>query len=131
MSGRAEQRGRGLRVLLWCARILGGLLVATLAFAIVVNFVGSTSEPAPTGKEWLGFAMFPLGIFVAYALAFRWELAGGALGILCSLGWWVAVEFDPDILPIAMFVAVPGVLYVVYGLHSRKPASVAVEASEE
>ncbi len=122
MTDSTEQAGRGLRVLLWCARITGGIFVVTLAFVIVVNFVHPAGEPMPTGKEWLGLAMFPFGVFVAYALAFRWKLAGGVLALACSFGWWAYVGFTLRILPIAVMVGIPGVLYVVYGLLSRRNA---------
>ena len=117
-----ERAERSLRVLLWSARITGGLFVAILAFVIVVNFVRPTGEAMPTGNEWLGLAMFPFGVFVAYALAFRWELAGGVLAILCLFGWWAYVSFMPSILPIAAIVAIPGILYVVHDLLSRRSA---------
>ena len=116
MADSTEREGRGLRVLLWSARITGGIFVATLAFVIVVNFVTSTSEPPPQGSEWFGLAMFPFGVFVAYALAFRWKLAGGVLALLCSLGWWAYVGFTMGILPIAVLVGIPGILYLVHGL---------------
>lgn len=117
-----ERAGRELRVLLWSARITGGLFVAILAFVIVVNLIGPAGEASPKGTEWLGLAMFPFGVFVAYALAFRWGLAGGVLAIACLLGWLAYVSFTPNILPIAAIVAVPGVLYVVHGLLSRRSA---------
>jgi len=120
MADSAEGAGRGLRVLLWSARITGGIFVATLAVAIVVNFVGSTAEALPTGSEWFGLAMFPFGVFVAYALAFRWKLVGGVLAIACLLGWWAFVGFEPRILPIAVLVAIPGILYVTHALLSRR-----------
>jgi len=121
MADSTEREGRGLWVLLWIARITGGIFVATLAFVIVVNFVTSTSEP-PQGSEWFGLAMFPFGVFVAYALAFRWKLAGGVLAILCSFGWWAYVGFTMGILLIAVMVGIPGVLYVVHDLLSRRNA---------
>jgi hypothetical protein len=117
--------GRRLRGLLWTARIAGGLFVAVLAFVIVVNFVTPTGDPMPEGSEWFGLAMFPFGVFVAHVLAFRWELVGGALAILCLLGWLVHVSFVPAILPIAGVLAIPAVLYVIYGLLARKRAGVA------
>ena len=100
-----ERAERSLRVLLWSARIAGGLFVAILAFVIVVNLVNPTGEGAPKGTEWLGLAMFPFGVFVAYALAFRWGLVGGVLAIVCLFGWWAYVSFMPGILPIAVMMA--------------------------
>jgi hypothetical protein len=82
MADPAKGTGRGLRVLLWSARITGGIGVATLAF--------------------------------------RWKLIGGVLALACLFGWWVFVGFEPKILPIALLVAIPGVLYVVYCLLSRR-----------
>ncbi len=120
MAAPAEGTGRGLRLLLWSARIVGGIFVAVLLFVIVVTFVHPAAEPLPPGSEWLGLAMFPFGVFVAYALAFRWGLAGGVLAILCLFGWWAYVGFMPRILPIAAMMAIPGILYVTHGLLSRR-----------
>ncbi len=130
MADSTERAGRGLRVLLWSARIIGGVFVATLAFVIVVNFVNPTGEAAPTGTEWLGLAMFPFGVFVAYALAFRWKLIGGVLALACLFGWWAYVGFTLRILPIAVMVGIPGILYVVYNLLSRRNARTARTTDE-
>jgi hypothetical protein len=119
MADSAGPPRKGTRALLWVARSLGALYVALLAFTVVANFFGAGAEPAPTGREWVGLAMFPFGVLLAYALAFRWELTGGALAILCLIGWLVFVEFDADIVPIAAVVAIPGALYVVYGCLAR------------
>ena len=120
MADSAEGTGRGLRSLLLSARITGGIFVAVLLFVIVVNFVHPAGEAMPTGDEWLGLALFPLGVFVAYALAFRWKFIGGVLAIVCLFGWWAYVGFTLRILPIAAFVAIPGILYVTHALLSRR-----------
>ena len=130
MADSVEGTGRGLRALLWSARITGGLFVAVLLFVIVVNFVVSTAGPMPTGNEWLGLAMFPFGAFVAYALAFRSRLIGGVLAIVCLFGWWAFVGFEPKILPIALLVAIPGILYVTHALLSRNRGQAARPAGE-
>jgi hypothetical protein len=117
MSGSTESRGlRALRLSAWIA---GGLFVAILAFVIVVNFVAPINEPAPKGSEWFGLAMFPFGVFVAYALAFRWGALGGTLALLLLLGWWAFVGFKPVILVIVGVAAIPGILYVLYAVLSR------------
>jgi hypothetical protein len=120
MADSAEGAGRGPRVLLWSARITGGIFVAALAFVIAVNIVGPTRGVLPQGSEWFGLAMFPFGVFVAYALAFRWKFIGGVLAIVCLFGWWAYVGFTLRILPIAAFVAIPGILYVTHALLSRR-----------
>ena len=119
MPASTGRSGRGLRTLLWIARITGGLYVAVLAFVVIANFVAPSAEPAPKGREWIGLAMFPFGVLLAYVLAFRWKLIGGALAVLCLFGWLVYVGFDADVIPIAAVVAIPGVLYLVYGCLAR------------
>ncbi len=130
MADSAEGTRRGLRSLLLSARITGGIFVAVLVFVIVVNFVHPAGEAMPTGNEWLGLAMFPFGVFVAYALAFRWGLVGGVLAIVCLFGWWAYVSFMPGILPIAVMMAIPGILYVTHGLLSRRREQAARPADE-
>jgi hypothetical protein len=111
---------RGMRALFLASRISGALMVATLAFVIVVNFVFPTEGSSPTAWEWLGLAMFPFGVFVAYILAFRFGLLGGSLVIALLLGWWVYVGFKIPILVVAAIVAVPAILYVLHGVLSSE-----------
>jgi hypothetical protein len=117
MSGSNESRG--MRALRLSALITGGILVAALAFAIYANFLAPSATPAPKGSEWFGLAMFPFGVFVAYVLAFRWGTVGGAAALLLLLGWWAFVGFKLAILVVAAIVAIPGILYVVYGVLAR------------
>jgi len=114
---------RAGRALLWTARIYGGVIVAVLAFVMVVNIINPTGDAPPTGWEWFGLAMFPLGVFVGYALAFWKPMAGGITALACLAAWLVYVEFATGILFVAAIVAIPGVLYVVHAAKARQEGS--------
>jgi hypothetical protein len=120
MTGSTDSRSIGaLRLSAW---ITGGLMVGALAVAIYANFLAPNAEPAPKGSEWFGLAMFPFGVLVAYVLAFRWSTAGGALALVLLLGWWAFVGFKLAILVVAAIAAIPGILYVLYGMRARGDA---------
>lgn len=123
-SGTSAAPGsRSSRVLLWSARITGGLFVLILAFVIVANFVADGEESqTPTPNEWVSLAMFPFGVLVAYILAFRWHLAGGCIAVVCLIGWWLRVGMSAYILMVAALVAIPGALYIIYALRGRSMA---------
>ena len=63
--------------------------------------------------------MFPFGVFVGYALTFRWRLAGAVVGLVCLLVWLAYVRFTPRVLPVAAVLAAPGVLHVLYSRAAR------------
>jgi hypothetical protein len=108
---------------LWVARVTGGLMVLVLGFVMVVNIVSPMGETPPRGWEWFGLSMFPLGVFVGYALAFWRNLAGGTTALACLLVWLVYVRFATGVLLIAAVIAVPGILYLVYAARVRRRES--------
>lgn len=119
-TGDAARAGRAL---LWTARISGGLMVAVLAFVMIVNIANPTGEALPSGWEWFGLAMFPLGVFIGYVLAFRWAMVGGITVLACLAAWLIYVEFASGILFIAAIVAAPAVLHVIYAANARQEGS--------
>jgi hypothetical protein len=111
------------RALLWAARITGGVMVALLGFVIVVNAVGTTRDALPRGWEWFALAMFPLGVFVGYALAFWRPMVGGITALMCLAAWLIYVRFAANLPLIAAVIAVPGVLYLVHAVKTRRKES--------
>lgn len=109
-------------ILLWSARITGTLLLAFLLFMLIGHLTGDANGPNgmtfSSGKDALAFALFPCCTIVGLALAYRWELIGGATAV----GSMVALFILRTDLVNHTFMAltIPALLYVVYGWLQRK-----------
>lgn len=110
------------RVVRWVARITGSLLLLFLLWMLVGHLTGSANGPhgmtfRSTG-EILAFVLFPICTMVGLAMAYRWELLGGAtavgsIALLCAL--------RPDLIQ-SYFLALtlPGVLYLLHWALQRR-----------
>jgi len=105
----------------WSARIL-----SIFSFAVLLLFViGERPNLLHfTDRELLMFLFFPLGLYLGMALAWHWELAGGALTLACLAAFylvnWVFSSHFPRGWALLVF-ALPGFLFFICGLvkHSR------------
>jgi hypothetical protein len=101
-------------VLLWAARVWG-VASALLLFAFAF---GGREHLRFTAGEAVAFLLFPAGVVVGFAVAWRWELAGGlvtvgslALFVLYVFAWsgrWPGPYF--------LLFAAPGFLHVASAL---------------
>ena len=118
---------RAARVILWIARIWGILFVVMV---LVIGVAGALNpdEPSPTPREWIGIALFPVGVSVGYALGWRWQLLGGtvSLGCLAAFFVWLLIERGGiRAWPVFLLFGVPGMLFVAYWFISRRREAVA------
>lgn len=123
MAERDFTPSRSMRAVLWIARIMSAMIVVFLVFMVVaytVNPMGSGSGPTVT--EWFGLALFPFGLCVGYVIGWRWQLLGGAIGLVC-LAAFLFLMRERDLTPIISAVGVPAVLYIVYGIYRRQTVS--------
>ena len=111
-------------VLRWVARVWSLLSVITvLAFAIGES-VGS-SGPRPTPQEWVGLALFPIGVVVGLVVAWYREAWGGALALGCLIGFYLWNFFRSGHLPRGPYFilfAAPGLIFLIVGSLSRRSA---------
>jgi len=119
---------RFLAILRWVARIWGLLTF----LAVVMVAIGPDSQAAayPTPLiEWILLALYPLAA-LGLLLAWRWELPGGLLAVICMLveiiGFQLVKGGYPSLLgyavPLVLF-ALPGLLFIVcWGLMPRSSA---------
>ena len=114
-------RTRRLRTILWIARIASALIVVFLLLmtgAYALNPMGS-GNPL-TATEGLGLALFPFGLCVGYEIAWLWQLTGGVISLACLGAFFAVMGMDRDLIPVVLIVAIPAVLFVVYGLLLRR-----------
>lgn len=117
--GRASVAHLALR---WAARVLSIASTAVL-FLFLVGEPFDVSRI--TAKEWIGFAFFPIGIVIGFAVAWWREGLGGAI-TTASLLVFCLVYLNSISKGWAFFVfAFPGLLFLLSGLLSRwsKPAA--------
>ena len=104
----------------WTARILSA---ACLLILLLFIFGESVDLSKITGKQMVGLIFFPFGFMFGLIFAFWKELWGGAItvgsvaslylifGLLLNnslrLGWWFGL------------LAIPGVLFLIYGILSK------------
>ncbi len=115
-----EHENAFLFSLRWAARLASVVCLAIIFFF----FVGEGIDfSAVRPVEYIGLVFFPLGVLIGLVLAWREELAGGAVaclsiaafyiiyGALLSGRFWQGWAFLPFLIP--------GVLFLFYGFQSR------------
>ena len=99
----------------WVART-----TAVLAILFVLLFLvgeGLTVNGVwPTPDEWIGLLFFPFGMVLGYILAFSWERAGGLLGVISFVAFYLWNYYARGRFPTGIYfplLAVPGVLFLI------------------
>lgn len=110
------------RMLFWLARVTGTMLLGFMLFMIIGHLTGDANGPDAwqfkSTADTLAFVLFPVCTSIGLALAYKWELPGGTLAVLSLVGLLV---LRPDLLrPQFLWLAVPGLLYVVHALVARR-----------
>ena len=114
-----ETPSRISRLLRWTARILSMLYLAFFLFMLIAHLVEDPGQfAALTFREGLGF-LFVGVLFVGYLLGWKWEILGGALGVVATIAFSVAIG-NPG--PLLLILPIPGFLYLSSGALSRRRA---------
>jgi len=108
----------------WVARVWSILsILAVLAFA-VGGAVGGNG-PRPTPQEWVGLALWPIGVGVGLVVAWFREELGGVLALGCLIAFYIWNLLRSGHLPRGPFfflMAAPGLLFLIAGFLSRRSA---------
>lgn len=110
------------RSVFWLARVTGTMLLGFMLFMLYGHLTGSANGPNAwefnSKADLIAFLLFPVCTSIGLALAYKWELLGGALTVLSLAG---LLALRPDLLrPQFLWLAVPGLLYVVHALFARR-----------
>jgi len=85
-----RKEDRPLHLFRWAARVLSVLSTAVLLLFIT----GEKFEVSRiTAKEWVGFALFPVGIVIGFAIGWWKEGLGGAITILSLLAFYLVYGY--------------------------------------
>ena len=109
----------------WVARIWSILsILAVLVFA-VGEAVGGNG-PRPTSQEWVGLALWPIGVGVGLVAAWFREKLGGIVALGCLIAFYVWNLLRSGHLPRGPFfflMAAPGLLFLIDGFLSDRGAA--------
>ena len=118
MDADSDQKARGMNRLLWVARILAGLIVAFSLLMVVGYSLNPQGSQGATPMETFELTFFPFGMCIGYLIAFRRPLFGGLLS-LASLAIFIGLMGNLILAFVIGFFAIPGVLFVIYGIYLR------------
>ena len=114
---------KGLKILLWTARIWGVISLAFLIFMVGAHVIGAFSESGEgfifeSNQELFSFLLFPVITMFGIVLAFNWKGLGGIITTLGIIGFHF---LRPDLIfdPMIDGLAVPGFLFLMYWFLSR------------
>jgi hypothetical protein len=115
-------RGSVAPVARWIARVWSILsILVVLAFAIGEG--AGSSGPRPTLQEWVGLALWPIGVGVGLVVAWYREELGGILALGCLIGFYVWNLLRSGHLPQGPFfflIAAPGLIFLLAGFLSHR-----------
>ncbi len=117
-----SQSKRLATVILWIARLTGTAIVIFVLFYLIMDLMGSEesfSEGLGSTDDLIAFICFPLSTIVGLSLAWKREGLGGlisTLGFICLF----VVRTDLASSPVMTVMALPGLLYLVYWIISKK-----------
>ena len=109
------------RVLNWIARVWS---LAGIAFILVFVFgdVFGGQGVRPTAAEWIGLALWPVGVAIGLAVAWFRKGLGGAIASGSFIGFYVWNLLERGRFPRGpyfLLVAAPGFLFLLLALLSR------------
>lgn len=108
----------------WIARAWSVLSI----IYVLISAAGETLRnqgPGPAGQEWVGLALFPIGVCVGLVVAWFSERLGGFLALGCfvafyawNLLWFGSMPHNP----FYVWIAAPSVLFIVAGFQTYRIA---------
>jgi hypothetical protein len=104
----------------WTARVWSILSVVFILIFVVGEGMGG-GGPRPSPKEWVGLALFPIGVCVGLAAAWFRERWGGILAFGCLIAfytWDRLLSGHWPRGPFSFLVAAPGLLFLLAGFLS-------------
>ncbi len=109
-------------VVRWIARVWSILSIVFVFVFAVGDSVGG-SGPRPTSQEWVGLALWPIGVCVGLVVAWYREELGGIFALGCLIVFYVWNLLRSGHLPHGPFfflVAAPGLLFLSAGFLAHR-----------
>ena len=111
------------KTLNWIARVWS---LAGIAFVLVfvIGEVFGGNGVRPTAAEWIGLALWPVGVGIGLAIAWFRKGLGGVIASSSLIGFYVWNFLERGRFPRGpyfLLVAAPGFLFLLLSLFSRQP----------
>ena len=106
----------------WIARIWSLLSILAVAM-FAAGEILTGSGPRPTPQEWVGLALWPIGVAVGLIVAWYRETLGALLAIACLIGFCVWNLLQSGHLPKSLLffvVAGPALVFLIAAFLSRR-----------
>ncbi len=118
---------KGLKILLWIARVWAALMVVFMIFMLIAHLFGD--EPGQvtglTIRDWLMIPSMIISI-IGLALGWKWERLGGWLAVGGMLAFYLFDFFFSGDFPRGitfLIIVFPGVLFLIHSyLQESHPA---------
>jgi hypothetical protein len=110
---------KGLKIILWSARILGTLVIIFLLFMTIGELFSDSNTTTIHSSDVIALILFPISTIIGLLLAFKWKGLGG----LITVGGMICLHIvRPDLASSALISAfvIPGLLYIIYSVWSKK-----------
>ena len=114
------QKQKSLTFILWIARLLGSVVIVFLLFMTIGELLSTDSKTVMIKSSDIPtFILFPISTIIGLLIAFKWKGLGG----LITVGGMICLHIvRPDLASsflISAF-AIPGLLYIIYSVWSKK-----------
>ena len=120
MFTKRENEETALFVIRWSGRVLSLMVLFLLALFYLSEGI-VTSEIAY--REYIGLLFFPIGVAIGFVIGWRDELRGGLISVLSVSAFYLiyGLLLNGSIRQGWAFLvfAVPGILFLAYGLLNR------------
>jgi hypothetical protein len=119
MTGKTTKPSSVVLIVRWMARIWSIPSILFIAVMLIGEFSSPHSPPPSSARDLSAFALFPIGVCVGIALAWRWELTGSCISVASFLGFYSLLYLIDGRIPKGPYfalVAVPGFLFLFASL---------------
>ena len=106
----------------WAARAWSVLSVIYVLISAAAETL-RVQSPGPTGQEWIGLALFPIGVCVGLALAWFREGLGGTFALACLVAFYAWNLIGSGSLPHSpffLFIGAPSVLFIAASIQTHR-----------
>jgi len=106
----------------WIGRVWSVLSIV-FVFAFALGEAARVIGPRVTIEEWIGLALWPVGVCVGLILAWQREELGGIVALACLIafyGWNLLRSGHLPQGPFFFLIAAPGLLFLLAGWLSHR-----------
>ena len=107
----------------WIARVIGTLYAAVMLLFVIASIFNPGTGGSPSFWAWFGILLMPIGVSIGMILAWKWELLGGLITLLCLLGCHLFMKIQGGRFDYLFFVdgiAIPAILFLLVWMFSRR-----------